>query len=320
MQLMKPLKIVIGVALASTIATQAQGATDCRIAHGVTAAQAAATLCEFDHERHRFAGSPVEQARCLTTHVKQGAEFGGPELPAELAALVGKPLAFPMQRLRSYLEAQHLEGAQLGGEIASPLAATYFIIHDTSSPNCSEAGVAKTSCPVFDHFPADRDQASWSVNRTFGGRPRAAPAREANVYVNRVGASVTEANFADRSLGTTKFEYCQIGAAGSGDFVGVESIQPRLSAEKRPFKPLPPGGHRNDSIAPSPGFTDAQYDRLALLYVVASARHGSWMIPAYHAVIDHYFADQHDDPQHFEITKFSVAVRRHLARLIVGKP
>ena len=31
-------------------------------------------------------------------------------------------------------------------------------------------------------------------------------------------------------------------------------------------------------MAPIPGFTASQYDRLALLYVVASARHGEWLI------------------------------------------
>ncbi len=45
----------------------------------------------------------------------------------------------------------------------------------------------------------------------------------------------------------------------------------------------PPG---NDNFAPEPGFTDAQYEKLALLYAVASRRSGSWMIPVYHAVLD----------------------------------
>ena len=39
------------------------------------------------------------------------------------------------------------------------------------------------------------------------------------------------------------------------------------------------------------------------------------MIPAYHAVIDSYYADRHDDPQKFAIAEFDAAVAAHVARL-----
>jgi hypothetical protein len=71
----------------------------------------------------------------------------------------------------------------------------------------------------------------------------------------------------------------------------------------------------NDRVAPRPGFTPAQYDRLALLYVAASVRHGRWLIPAFHAVLDSYFAEGHDDPQNFDMNAFSRAVKRHASRL-----
>ena len=48
----------------------------------------------------------------------------------------------------------------------------------------------------------------------------------------------------------------------------------------------PGRGRRNDAQAPTPGFTAAQYDGLALLYVIASVRAGAWLVPAFHAPID----------------------------------
>jgi hypothetical protein len=52
-----------------------------------------------------------------------------------------------------------------------------------------------------------------------------------------------------------------------------------------------------------------------LLYVVASIRRGRWLIPAFHAVLDGYFAQGHDDPQKFDMRAFSRAVKRHAERL-----
>jgi len=43
--------------------------------------------------------------------------------------------------------------------------------------------------------------------------------------------------------------------------------------------------------SPDPGFTPAQYERLALQYIIASVRRGSWMIPAFHCVLDSSPAD-----------------------------
>jgi hypothetical protein len=54
-------------------------------------------------------------------------------------------------------------------------------------------------------------------------------------------------------------------------------------------------------VAPQPGFSEAQYRRLALLYVAASLRAGTWLIPAYHAVLDSGFDGGHDDPQNFDL-------------------
>jgi hypothetical protein len=60
-------------------------------------------------------------------------------------------------------------------------------------------------------------------------------------------------------------------------------------------------------------FTDAQYERLALLYVAASARRGAWLIPALHGAVDYGVgANAHDDPQHFDIGTFAAQVQKLL--------
>jgi hypothetical protein len=106
-------------------------------------------------------------------------------------------------------------------------------------------------------------------------------------------------------------------------FLHIENIQPRLV--ERDVKQDEHGEHnlqywklkwnetknenewvcRNDYIAPSPGFTAAQMDRLALIYVVASVRRGSWMIPAFHAAVDAGISDAHDDPQNFDLADWA---------------
>ena len=58
------------------------------------------------------------------------------------------------------------------------------------------------------------------------------------------------------------------------DFTGT-----RLSGIHRLRRDADQGGPKNDALAPEPGFTVAQYDRLALLYVSASVPHGAWLIP-----------------------------------------
>src|SRR5262249_41348756 len=71
--------------------------------------------------------------------------------------------------------------------------------------------------------------------------------------------------------------------------VNVELVQPRL----RDARGI-------DAIAPTPGFTDPQLDRLALVYIAASVRRGQWLIPAFHGVVD-FGVGSHDDPQNFDL-------------------
>jgi hypothetical protein len=77
----------------------------------------------------------------------------------------------------------------------------------------------------------------------------------------------------------------------------VELVQPRKRAPGR--------GRSNDFLAPDPGFSQAQYDALAMTYTVASVRAGYWLIPAFHAVLDDGIYDKHDDPQNFDLAAFA---------------
>jgi hypothetical protein len=92
-----------------------------------------------------------------------------------------------------------------------------------------------------------------------------------------------------------------------GLFLHSELVQPRRSA--------PGHGWRNDVRTPDPAFTAAQYDRLALLYTIASVRRGEWLIPAFHAAIDAEIPNGHDDPLNFDIGSFADSLDRLVAKL-----
>ena len=72
---------------------------------------------------------------------------------------------------------------------------------------------------------------------------------------------------------------------------------------------------RNDARSPDPAFTPAQYDRLALLYVIASVRAERWLIPAFHAAIDAEIANGHDDPLNFDVDSFANSLDGVIAKL-----
>ncbi|HEX8638714.1 MAG TPA: hypothetical protein VF692_11665, partial [Pyrinomonadaceae bacterium] len=126
----------------------------------------------------------------------------------------------------------------------------------------------------------------------------------------RIGASFTTTPFnatVKKGWGT-KLARDFLRADGKGLQLHIELIQPRRrdADDENP---------NNDLIAPFPGFTDRQYERLALLYAAASLRRGSWLIPAYHSAVDAGIKDAHDDPQNFELKKFANEINRLLKKL-----
>ena len=119
----------------------------------------------------------------------------------------------------------------------------------------------------------------------------------------------------------TKFERAlNFNGRLKGLFLHAEMIQPRRRewGEWRLVRFRRHGHHRTRRsrrsliVAPLPGFTQAQYDRLALVYTIASVRAGAWLIPAFHAVIDNALPNGHDDPQNFDLAAFAGSLERLL--------
>jgi hypothetical protein len=292
------------------LASPSHAALNCTLRSGVTPQQERQGLCGFDPVRRSFRGTAAEQADCLTRQVLRGAEIGEPTLTPFLRDRLDTPTGISRERLAAYLQELGVDVMGLGGPLSGPVTAPYFLIHDTSTPNCSQRGIRAALCPRLGVLPAGRDGQQWADAVGFHGHPRPAPNRLAHVITNRIGQSVMEADLDDH-LPSTKFEQCVDRDSKRRLFVAVENIQPRIGDPAV----RPPGVKPNDVVAPVPGFTARQYERLALVYVVASVRRGRWMIPAFHAVVDTMYASGHDDPQNFEMQAFSDAVRRHVERL-----
>jgi hypothetical protein len=260
--------------------------------------------CNFDVESMSFAGDPLQQAACLMRPVYRWAHLGPPidRFPKVLADRIGRSDLLPNRKSLAALLAdggldrQWADGLDdpisraRDGDPFSPMA-RYFVIHDTSGPKLGS-------------FREDMDTNSRINNLA---RFRCSDSSEiAHAIINRLGEVFYGHDFAV-PWRATKFERALIfGTTLKGLFLHVEMIQPRRSG---------PGHHGNDVVAPNPGFTTAQYDRLALFYIVASARAGEWLIPAFHAAIDGDIRGGHDDPQNFEIEAFARAVERLLDRL-----
>jgi hypothetical protein len=263
--------------------------------------------CAFDPETFSFSGAPVEQAKCLMRGLDQTRNIGPrlDSLPDALASRVGQDTGLPSREtLSTYLSKQDLEwsfAAYLWQPVshaednnpAAP-AARYFVIHDTSGPNYGRRA-----------FPDDIDTTSKINNLsnfvcTDGWG-------KAHVVVNRTGDMLLDHDFGI-PWRETKFERAtNFNGALKGLFLHIEMIQPRRSA----------AGYRsrNDAQAPSPAFTAAQYDRLALLYTIASVRAGQWLIPAFHAAIDDGIPNGHDDPNGFDIESFANSLDLLVAKL-----
>jgi hypothetical protein len=260
------------------------------------------TSCKFDEKTLQFAGSPVEQARCLLRPNGIGGVLG-PELkklPDPLEKLIGQSVVLRKDKLRKYLNKRGIAEDILGGSLDLPLSsaplpgneytqALYFVIHDTSSPYLKDE-------PFPQYFNSDK---TWKGNdlQIWVKQP------VAHIFVNRLGESLTTTPFHEpaRKGWGTKFARDVLKAEAKGLQLHIELIQPRRRDPNS-------GNPENDLIAPLPGFTKQQYERLALLYVCASVRRGSWLIPAYHSAIDAGIKDAHDDPQNFELREFAKAL------------
>jgi hypothetical protein len=241
--------------------------------------------CPFDK------GDAQTLTRCLLRPVKKKGilEKDLSDFPTPLDALIGKPMNISRESLQKFLKALNIPEAAVGGpvSIALPEPVRFFVIHDTSSPYLGDK-----------NFPVDIEERTWKENNLM---PYPAVA---HVFVNRIGESLTKVNFAVKLM-ATKHERDDVNQIGK--FVHVEMLQPR---RRDPAGPL-----KNDFLAPEPGFPQAQLDRLALLYLVASVRRGAWLIPGFHCAIDAGIPGAHDDPQNFDLNAWLKSLRGLLTSL-----
>jgi hypothetical protein len=256
--------------------------------------------CAFDAETLSYAGTPVEQAMCLMRGMDATRNLAPPltSLPSALASRIGETPGLPTREvLSNYLSKENLE-TDFAAHLWEPLSrahdndpdsptARYFVIHDTSGPNYGHRA-----------FPDDintdahyENLADYACTDGWG---------RAHVFINRVGEMLLAHDYSI-PWRETKFEQAaEFGGALQGLFLHNELVQPRKSA--------PGHGWRNDAQTPDPAFTQAQYDRLALLYTIAGVRKGKWLIPAFHAAIDADIPNGHDDPLHFDIDSFAASL------------
>jgi len=264
------------------------------LASGLAAPAAAQeTGCGWSASTVSFAGSDSQQASCLLRKVLIGGRLAAQAVPSSLLARAGQPYTPPAAELDRLIrllpsgEQAHfrLNRARPVSTNAAGQAARYFVIHDTSTPYLGNRP-----------FPANLD-ADPTVNRLAG---YLGPNAKAHYFVNRRGEIGVGHDFAV-PWRATKLELQIAGLPGRGRFLHIELVQPR---RRDPAA----GGPTNDRLSPDPGFGAGQYRTVALLYAIASARAGRWLVPAFHATLDAGIADAHDDPQSFDLSRFAAAV------------
>ena len=252
----------------------------------------------FEKNTMQYKGDKQTQVKRLLKKVSLWGKVSANDASIDQAflQLLNSPIEPSKAQLQKYIQANNITTQETGGNINNGISfivlngqkiyARYFVIHDVSSP------VYK------DSFPKNINEASWPFNNASKWN-----SKKTHTYVTRTGACNTVTDFSE-GLRATKFELNTLGTASRGLFIHIELVQPRK---------YPPGNNANAPAAPQPGFTDIQYVKLALLYVCAGVRKGEWLVPAFHAVVDEGLNDGHDDPQNFEVDKFTNAVLKLIA-------
>tara|TARA_R110002074_G_scaffold368728_1_gene543280 strand:- start:84 stop:938 length:855 start_codon:yes stop_codon:yes gene_type:complete len=247
----------------------------------------------FSIKNQAFKGSKITQAEYLLHHVKPMGILARDStvLPQFLHKLMNDDVSVvSISEIDIYLSDYHLDYSDVGGSIQDSLSrnkkgasAKYFVIHDTSTPNF-----------LNKDFPSNINEDSWKQNDV---EVRWGKRNGPHAFIGRTGKTFFPINFSV-PWRATGFENETLNKAISrGLFVHIELVQPRKSKTGK--------WKDNDIIAPDPGFTQEQYDKLALLYICTSARAQNWLVPAYHAVLDQGLKNGHDDPQNFKLNKFS---------------
>ncbi|BAN27204.1 hypothetical protein [Caballeronia insecticola] len=273
--------------------------------------RATAAGCDFSNQSLSFAGDEITQARCLLRPVMKGGSLGARlnPLPPPFEHFIGQPVGITPDEFLALLKQLDIAPNALGGAVTQPLSqssapghpqARYFVIHDTSLNVCTDTG----------QFARSEDaDASW--NRA----SRWANDANAHLYITRDGKLVApQGRIFSVPWRATKLE-ANAGPNSRGLFLHVENVQLRIAELKPGDAAMVNGDCRNDRIAQTPGLSDAQMQKLALTYIAASVRAKKWLIPAYHAAIDDGISNGHDDPQHFDLTRWGTVICSYLDRM-----
>lgn len=277
--------------------------------------------CGFDLKSLTFRGSDLQQAKCLLRPTLPAGHLGGElkTLPAPFEHAIGTPFRLDSSAFRAYLQSKQIGPNSLGGDIDAPLSrsavgpsAKYFVIHDVSWNLCEDKDSLKRS---------SQPDADWNLISRWEN------AGEAHLYTTRDGKLIAPQG---RTFATpwtaTKLEKVDKSRT-RGRFLHIENVQlrtvaaeidepTRIGEDKRKDKDKEDTRPCiNDRIAEKPGFTQVQYERLALVYIAASHRAGQWLVPAYHLAVDDGVGDAHDDPQNFDLNDFGSKICGHLAAL-----
>jgi hypothetical protein len=257
----------------------------------------------FNTQTLTFLGTPIEQAKYLLRPVSLGGRIGNAlsSLPDILSYLLNNTI-HPINTflLRLFLQLSNISESAVGGNIYKPITANYFVIHDTSY---------FLNNLINRPFPNNINDRSWNLNN-LNRKLR----KDAHVFVNRLGESKTQNDFANPVVAIKLQHNGILGNISKNVFLHIELIQPRKG--KR-------GYAQEDIEAPYPGFTEAQLKRLALLYIIASSRKGKWLIPTYHAVLDEGIIEYkngrelsgHDDPQNFDLSLWCKEIEKLLIEI-----
>ena len=304
----KYLQALVLAGMALSLSAQAAWSERCKPSH-FRAPYFIKTMgrCGFDQATMSFHGDGVEQARCLMRGMDETRNLG-PQMammPAPLADRVGNEAGLPTREaLRSHLSKLNFEwdfAAYLwlpvsranDNDPTAPMA-RYLVIHDTSGPNFGHSA-----------FPEAVDNGNSKINSLNKFRCSDGWGK-AHVVINRSGDMLLSHEL-EIPWRETKFEQAaNFSGALKGQFLHVELIQPRRASGR---------GRYNDAQSPDPPFTAAQYDRLALVYVIASVRAQRWLIPAYHAALDADIPNGHDDPLNFDPESFAESIEALVKKL-----
>ncbi len=255
------------------------------------------SIKKFSLEDQKFEGTKLEQAKFLLRYVKPMGIISKKEakIPEFLEGVLKDSITVPsVFAMNMYLIDEDIDVVAIGGDVSAYLSenangtmAKYFVIHDTSAPNYKKK-----------EFPDNINEDSWKFNKVERKKDHK---KKAHAFIGRTGKVFFQNNF-ETPWRSTKFETQILKKSISrGLFVHIELVQPRRSMEGK--------WADNDVLAPEPGFTAAQYDKLALLYVCASTRAREWLVPVFHSTLDHKIHHAHDDPQNFDLKAFNESLK-----------